>query len=163
MLDPQDVASPWYPVSCDSLLWNSLWMSENNGPITEAGGVAWGSVEIGCNWLCMVWIRRLTSTGEQERLKLWVEQYEEVKLSLYNCCCLWLKERWNNETLFIQSEMQTRLELNVVFRLWTNESFEHNMSLQVSACICYARCSTVCSSSQLLLIILQRNSRFPED
>lgn len=63
-------------------------MSENSGPITEGGGVACGSVATGCDWLFMVWIRRLASTGEQERLKVCVELYEEVNLSLGSGCLL---------------------------------------------------------------------------
>lgn len=55
-------------------------MSENSGPIAEGWGVASGSVAAaGCDWLFMVWMRRLASTGEQERLK--VELYEDS-------CCL---------------------------------------------------------------------------
>lgn len=75
-----------------SFLWNSLWMSENNGPITVGGGVAWGSVETDCNWLCMARTCRLASTGEQEMLKVWVE----VNLSLY-ICCLWHRDEQHVE------------------------------------------------------------------
>lgn len=75
-----------------SFLWNSLWMSENNGPITVGGGVAWGSVETDCNWLCMARTCRLASTGEQEMLKVWVE----VNLSLY-ICCLWHRDEQHAE------------------------------------------------------------------
>lgn len=77
-------------------------MSENDGPVTEGEGVA--SVAAGCDWLCMLWTRRLVSNGEQGKLKVWVEQYEEVAL----------KES-NINLYFYSSGMQTDTFNNVIY------------------------------------------------
>lgn len=84
-------------------------MSENDGPFTE-GGVA-----CRCDWLWMAWTRRPGITGEQERLKMCLEQEkellcfsgeDEVDLSLV-LCCLWLEDRRQDEPVTITEPTAT--------------------------------------------------------